>query len=226
MERPIWLEHVRAYAIQRCERHDSAHDALHLGRVVANACRIVEAETAEGREIDVIVVEAACWLHDIVQLPKGSGVPGESARRSADEARELLAELGVSESRIDAICHAIQTHSFSGGLRPTAPEAAIVQDADRLDALGAVGIARLWVTGAMLGGLLYHPDDPAGSDRALDDRAYGLDHIERKLLTLPGTMNTEAARAEADRRAGVIREYRREFLREIGVTDVMLDSPL
>ena len=99
--------------------------------------------------------------------------PGESARQSAAVAAELLSNLGVARERIDAICHAILTHSFSGGLRPETLEAAIVQDADRIDALGAIGIARLWVTGAALGGMLYAADDPAGTQRLTLFKALG-----------------------------------------------------
>ena len=219
-----WLESIRRFARERSEGHDAAHDLLHLRRVVENARRLVTAELHAGQRVDHEVVEAACWLHDLVQLPKGSGPPGEAARQSASEASRLLRELDVSDEKTDAICHAIETHSFSGGLRPETIEAAIVQDADRLDALGAVGIARLWVTGATLGGLLYHPDDPAGRDRDLDDRAFGLDHIERKLLALPATMNTSSARVEAERRARFVAEYRTAFLREIGERDSVLDS--
>ena len=74
-----------------------------------------------------------------------------------------------------------------------------------------------WVTGASLGGTLYHAEDPAGVDRALDDRTYGLDHIERKLLRLPDTMNTVSGRSEARQRAEFVRKYRDEFLRELGL---------
>mgnify|MGYP002778803017 CR=1 FL=1 len=219
-----WLESIRHIARERSQGHDTAHDLLHLQRVVENARRLMIAELDAGQRVDHEIVEAACWLHDLVQLPKGSGPPGESARQSAFEARRVLRDLGVFDKKIDAICHAIETHSFSGGLRPETIEAAIVQDADRLDALGAVGIARLWVTGATLGGLLYHPDDPAGRARELDDRAFGLDHIERKLLTLPATMNTRSARVEAERRARFVAEYRATLLREIGERDTVLDS--
>ena len=104
-------------------------------------------------------------------------------------------------------------------MRPNTLEAAIVQDADRLDALGAIGIARLWVTGVALGGQLYAADDPAGHQRELDDRHYGLDHIERKLLRSPDTMNTAAGKREAERRAAFVAAYRAEFLRELGFLD-------
>lgn len=220
----ISLADIADFARERSAGHDTAHDALHLARVVANARGLVAHERAAGADIDEFVVEAACWLHDVVQVSKGSGPAGEAARQSAAVAREFLEACAVDQGRIDAIAHAIAAHSYSGGLRPDTIEAAIVQDADRLDALGAVGIARLWVTGVSLGGTLYHPTDPVGTTRQLDDRAYGLDHIERKLLQLPATMNTVAGCAEGSRRAEFIRHYRVEFLRELNAESTASDG--
>ncbi|MEX1157433.1 MAG: HD domain-containing protein [Thermomicrobiales bacterium] len=211
------LDEVEIFARRRCAGHEAAHDALHLARVVANARLLTSAEREAGSVVDPVVVEAACWLHDIVQLPKGSGPAGESARQSADLARGFLSERRADPSLVDAVAHAVEAHSFSGGLPPATIEAAIVQDADRIDALGAVGIARLWVTGVSLGGKLYHAEDPRGLARDLDDRAYGLDHIARKLLRLPDTMNTESGRHEARRRAEFVQHYRDEFIRELGL---------
>jgi uncharacterized protein len=213
---PIQLKQIEAYATERCARHDAAHDVLHLRRVLANARLILDDELRAGVDVRPDIVHAACWLHDIVQLPKGSEPAGESARRSASEARSLLEQMAVTVEDMNQITHAIEAHSFSGGMRPATIEAAIVQDADRLDALGAVGIARLWVTAAELGSALYHATDPVGVDRSLDDRAYGLDHIERKLLTLPDTMTTRSGRLEAKRRAGYVANYRAMFLSEMG----------
>jgi len=211
------LAQIESFARERCAGLDTAHDALHLARVLANARGLIAAERAAGALVDEFVVEAACWLHDLVQLPKGTGPAGESARQSAALTRTFLSERGVATDTIDAIAHAVEAHSYSGGMKPATLEAAILQDADRLDALGAVGIARLWVTGVSLGGTLYHDGDPAGISRELDDRAFSLDHFERKLLRLPDTMNTESGRAEAQRRADFVRNYRDEFLRELGV---------
>lgn len=163
------------------------------------------------------IVEAAAWLHDIVQLPKGSGPAGESARRSAGEARTFLVEIGVPAGHVAAITHAIEAHSFSGGLKPESVEAAILQDADRLDALGAIGLARLWVVAGTLGSDLYHGSDPSGTTRQLDDRAFGLDHIPAKLLKLPDLMNTATGREIALQRAAFVRDFQETFLREIGV---------
>lgn len=209
------LERIQAFALARAAEADPAHDELHLRRVVANA-RGIMGNLPASASVDRFVVEAACWLHDCVYLPKGQGVAGEAAQRSAGHAAAYLEELGVDTHLVRAVHDAVLTHSFSGGLKPATIEAAIVQDADRLDALGAIGIARLWVTMVSMGGAMYHRDDPAGSSRDLDDRSWALDHIERKLFRLPTLMNTEAGRAEAERRAAFLRAYLDEFLREIG----------
>lgn len=186
---------------------------LHVSRVVSNARAIAARESA-----NPFITEAAAWLHDTVQRPKGGGPPGASAQRSAADARAFLNTLGVQANEVNAIAHAIEAHSFSGGLKPRTIEAAVLQDADRLDALGAIGLARLWAVAGTLGSSLYHPSDPAGSSRPLDDRAYGLDHIPTKLLRLPGLMNTRAGRQMATERAAFVRAFHAAFLREIGVS--------
>jgi uncharacterized protein len=205
------LAAIEQFAIERCEKHDPAHDALHVSRVLNNVHLILSEEPDASR----FITEAAAWLHDVVQLPKGTGALGESARQSARVATQFLVKLGVDETGIRAIEHAIEAHSFSGGIQPQSKEAAIVQDADRLDALGAVGIARLWVTAGTMGSSLYNSADPAGTQRELDDREYGLDHIERKLLKLPGMMHTDAGRRIATTRAEYVSQFRRTFLDEI-----------
>ncbi len=209
------LAAIREIGCSRCDPADPAHDALHLARVAANAAAIADAEQAEARAVDRFVVTAACWLHDIVLLPKGQGMPGEAARQSSLEAVAILASLGVGDVRQQAVAEAIAAHSFSSGRTPVTLEAQIVQDADRLDALGAVGIARFWATMVRMGGSMYDPDNPAGLGREPDDRRWAFDHIERKLLRLADLMNTAFARAEAERRTTFIRLYRDEFLREL-----------
>lgn len=206
-----WLASIETWAAELCAGHDAAHDFAHVRRVVANTLNILKGEP----EADQFVTLAAAWLHDIVQLPKGSGVPGESARRSAELASTFLDSLGVDEPTVEAIAGAIASHSFSGGLRPESIEAAIVQDADRLDAIGAIGIARLWVTSAVLGSQLHHPDDPAADSRELADREYGLDHIPAKLLKLPDLMNTDTGKRLATARAAYVAEHRERFLAEL-----------
>ncbi len=207
------LRAIREFAHDQCAEHDPAHDTLHVSRVVSNARAIASREHA-----DPFIVEAAAWLHDIVQLPKGSGPAGESARQSAHEASIFLTGLGLDREDVAAIAHAIETHSFSGGLKPDTIEAAVVQDADRLDALGAIGLARLWVVAGTLGSDLYHGSDPAATARDLDDRRYGLDHIAAKLIKLPGLMNTATGKAMAKERASFVSSFQETFLRELNIS--------
>lgn len=210
------LSVVEAHARSLHAGHDPAHDVAHVMRVVGNARRIVEEEHAGGSELDEFVIYAACWLHDAVQLPKNSGQPGESARRSADLAARYLLQLGIDEQRSAHVAAAVQTHSYSGGERPATPEAGIVQDADRLDALGAVGLARMFAVAGTLESALYHPDDPLGESRQLEDARYALDHIPAKLVKLPELMNTAAGRRIAQDRVAYLLSFRDQFIQEIG----------
>jgi uncharacterized protein len=115
-----------------------------------------------------------------------------------------------------AIAHCVEAHSFSGGIVPGILEAQIVQEADRLEALGAIGIARTFATGASFGGGLWHPGDPWAKSRDLDDKAWSLDHFPKKLLKLKGAMNTNAGRSRAERRQQVILEFLAALREELG----------
>ncbi len=210
------LQAIEGHARDLCSAHDPAHDIAHVQRVVNNARTILAEERAAGASLDEFVVLAGGWLHDIVQLPKDSGLPGESARRSAEQALVYLDALGVGAGRARHIATAVRTHSFSGGERPQTIEAAIVQDADRLDALGAVGLARLFAVANEMRSQLYDPADPLAENRPLDDKRYALDHIATKLLKLPELMTTPTARQLARSRATYLIDYRDQFLREIG----------
>ncbi len=127
-----------------------------------------------------------------------------------------LREAGFPAEKLAAVAHAIEAHSFSAGIAPTTIEAKIVQDADRLDALGAVGLARLFYTAGRLGSALAHAGDPLGAARELDDKAYALDHIEVKLATLPATMQTAAGRRLGEERLQWLRQFQADFVAEWG----------
>lgn len=115
--------------------------------------------------------------------------------------------------------HAIEAHSFSAAISPETIEAKIVQDADRLDALGAVGLARMFHIGGQLGRALAHATDPLAQDRPLDDVHYTLDHIENKLLQLPASMQTAEGRELAQSRVQLLIRFRDQFAQEwLGTT--------
>ena len=193
---------------------DLAHGWEHVKRVYDVAERIARQEGA-----DMFVVGAAALLHDL-----GRAAPPEIAQDVAEHhadlsvyvAKVMLREQHVSQERQEAILHAILAHSFSRGVEPHTLEARIVRDADRLDALGAIGILRWAITGAVRHSPhSYHPDDPFGEQRTLDDARYMLDHFPRKLLRLEETMLTATGRALARERTAFMQQYLEEFRREL-----------
>lgn len=189
---------------------DGAHDTNHLHRVWRNASQLM----ADHPEADALVILAACYLHDLVNLPKNHPERHLASRQAAVLARSELSVLGFPAEKLDAVAHAIETHSFSAGLKPGTIEAQIVQDADRLDALGAVGLARMFYTAGRMGCALAHPDDPLARHRPSDDKAYSLDHIDVKLATLPGTMQTAAGRRLGQLRLQDLYDFRDSFVAE------------
>ncbi|MGZ8252809.1 MAG: HD domain-containing protein [Methylophilaceae bacterium] len=189
---------------------DGAHDLNHLHRVWQNAQKLLQ----DYPEADSLVVLAACYLHDLVNLPKNHLQRHLASRQAAALAVERLSQLGFPADKLAALAHAIETHSFSAAITPETLEAKIVQDADRLDALGAVGLARLYYTAGRMGSALAHPTDPLALSRSMDDKNYALDHIEVKLATLPATMQTVAGRKMGEARLEWLREFRDTFVAE------------
>jgi uncharacterized protein len=189
---------------------DGAHDITHLHRVWRNA-QLLLAGHPEAR---ALVVLAACYLHDLVNLPKNHPERHLASRQAAQLAREQLRDAGFPEALLPEVAHAIETHSFSAALKPETIEAKIVQDADRVDALGAVGLARMFYIAGRMGSALAHPDDPLAKSRALDDKTYSLDHIAVKLATLPATMQTAAGRQLGEQRLAALTAFRDEFVAE------------
>lgn len=186
---------------------DPAHDISHVSRVVQNALRLTEAEGG-----DLAVTIPAAWLHDCVTVAKDSPLRKQASSLAADEAVRFLKSIDYPAGLLPAIAHAIEAHSFSANIPAETIEARIVQDADRLEAIGAIGIARCFLTGGSMGTPLYEPSDPFANNRELDDKRFTLDHFYVKLFKLADTMQTDAGRAEAIRRT----EYMREFLQRLG----------
>ena len=207
----LWQARLLALA-QAGLGDDSAHDINHLHRVWRNAAILLE----QHADADALVVMAACYLHDLVNLPKNHPERHLASRQAATLACRQLAELGFPEEKLAAVGHAIETHSFSANLTPVTIEAQIVQDADRIDALGAVGLARMFYTAARMDSALAHGSDPLALHRPLDDKAYSLDHIVTKLDKLPGKMQTPAGRALASARLQILLDFRATFAEEWG----------
>ncbi len=190
---------------------DPGHGIVHLRRVVATALRLAKEEGARPE-----VVLPAAWLHDCVNVPKDSPDRPRASRVAAEHAVRFLRDAGYAAEFLDGVAHAIEAHSYSAGIPPRTVEAKVVQDADRLDALGAIGVARCIAVGAALGRPLYQPDDPFCERREPDDRGASLDHFYTKLLRLAGTMQTAAGRREAARRTEFIGVFLAQLRTEIG----------
>lgn len=182
---------------------DGAHDLTHIVRVWRNAARIARTEPA----CDTELLLAATLLHDCVPVEKNSPSRAAASRLSAARARAIVVPLLWAAPRVEALAHAIETHSFSAGLTPRTLEARILRDADRLDALGAIGIARCFHVGGRLGAALYHPEDPGAEARPLDDRAYALDHFPTKLFRLVDGFLTDEGRRMAAARAAFMTRF-------------------
>lgn len=192
------------------DAQDGAHDLWHLRRVWALCQQIAKAEGSA----DLNVLQAAAIFHDVINLPKDHLNSGDAARLSADHAVQFLAG-GFDQSTLDAIHHAIHAHSFSANVPATTLEAQILQDGDRLEALGAIGIARCFNVSGQIGRDLFDGADPLARDRPLDDTAFALDHFEVKLFKIAAQLHTKAARRIAADRVDFMKQFQRQLATEL-----------
>jgi uncharacterized protein len=207
-----WEVQFAAFVAKQQDASDTAHDEGHVRRVVANARKLAEAEGA-----NLAVVLPAAWLHDCVAIAKNSAQRSSASRLAAERAGAFLRAAGYPVKYIPAIEHAIVAHSFSAGVAPQTLEAKVVQDADRLEALGAVGIARTLITGGTNGTPFYDFSEPFPVTRMADDSISIIDHFFTKLLTLADTMQTASGRAAAQQRSQFLKQFLAELGNEIGV---------
>jgi uncharacterized protein len=210
-----WIrsEPISSSILSRLEKSDSsdaAHDLSHLFRVAHWA--LILNENHFPKE-DVV---AAALLHDLVNLPKNHPDRAKASELSARGAREILQSF-LPAPRVECICAAIRDHSFSRGMAPTNELGKILQDADRLEALGAIGLMRVFSTGAKMGTNYYHAEDPWAKDRALDDQKYSVDHFYTKLLKLEDSFHTTKGKEEARKRTIFLKEFLSQLALEIGV---------
>ena len=181
---------------------DAAHDLSHVKRVVKNCSYLTDIENA-----NPIVTVTSAWLHDCVAVAKDSPLRSQGSRLAAAAATVFLSEISYPEELLPEVYHAIEAHSFTADIPPRSLEAQVVQDADRLDSLGAIGIARCLLVGGHLNRPLFDFTDPFCDSREPDDSLYTIDHFYSKLFKLPDTMQTQAGRDEARRRAALMQEY-------------------
>lgn len=201
------LAATRAHVRARLEGDSSGHDWWHIERVARMARRLAEEEGA-----DVFVCELAALVHDLVDWKIN---PDEAAALA--ELRAWLTDQGADNRIVEAVEEIITTMSFKGGNRPPMRtlEGKIVQDADRLDAIGAIGIARAFAYGGTKGRPLHTPDERPREQMTTAEYRHQqtatITHFYEKLLLLKDHMNTATAQRLAAHRHAVLEAFLEEF---------------
>lgn len=211
--------------IQRTEQHvrkmlqgeKTGHDWWHTKRVFSTAQSIAREEIAKGEKIDQIVVQLAALLHDIADWKFHNGDDSVGPQK----ARQWLESAGVDEKIGSHVCKIIKDISFKGaGVNDAMStiEGAIVQDADRLDALGAIGIARCFATGVKVGNTLHEPEIPPVMHKTADEykklRSSSINHFYEKLFLLKDRMKTRTGKELAEKRHRYMEDFVERFLHE------------
>ncbi|HCD1301705.1 TPA: HD domain-containing protein [Vibrio parahaemolyticus] len=202
---PLFLEFM-----QQEMQVDAAHDIEHVKRVVKTAKQLCDEENA-----DIAIMLPAAYLHDCFTYPKDHPNRKQSSAIAAKKAIAYLESIQYPQHYHDAIAHAIEAHSFSANIRPNTLEAQIVQDADRLDALGAIGVTRCIQVSTHFNAQLYNDNDMFAKERELNDKQFTVDHFQTKLFKIVDTMNTESAKLEANKRKAFMQTYLKQLHDEV-----------
>ena len=191
---------------------DGAHDLAHLQRVWHTARTL---HATEGGDLEVLL--AAVLLHDCVAVEKNSPLRSQASRLAAEKASSVLKEMDWPREKTISVAHAIEAHSFSANIAPLTLEAKIVQDADRLDSLGMLGVARTFYVAGRMGSAIYDPQDPEAQHREYDDTRFCLDHFQTKLLHLAEGFQTATGQRLAWVRHQRLKDFMEQFKEEIGI---------
>lgn len=196
--------------IQLKMSNDSAHDFDHIMRVYKNAQKICKKEKTDEK-----LVLSAVLLHDVISYPKSDKRSKLSSFKSSEVSKQILKKYNFTENEIKIISDAIKDHSFSQNKTPKTIEGKILQDADRLDAIGAIGIARVFAVAGSEKRPFFSIADPFCKKRAPDDHKWALDHFYKKLLLLESLMNTKSGKIEAKKRTKVLKYFLSELKKEL-----------
>jgi uncharacterized protein len=202
------IDRAAAYVREKFENEYSGHDWFHTLRVFKTATRIAEAEGA-----DLVTVQLAALLHDVDDRK----LSPETYKDKAN-AKRFLSENNVDDDQIEEICRIIGEISFAENRVPSTLEGKCVQDADRLDAIGAIGIARAFAYGGNHNRLMYHPDVKPNlnmsKEEYVNSKSTTVNHFYEKLFKLTDMMNTDTAKAIAREREEYMRGFLAEFMDE------------
>jgi len=200
------IENLKKIAKNKLANNDPAHDFEHIMRVYRNAEKICKTENVNKK-----LILSAVLLHDIVKIKNQK----DSALKSAKLSEKILKENYFLDDEITIITDAIKEHSFSKGKISSTIEGKILQDADRLDAIGAIGLARVFSFSGSNNRPFYDPKDPFSKNRTLNDNKWTIDHFYEKLLTLEQKMNTKTGKTIAKKRTKTLKDFLKELKNEI-----------
>ncbi len=209
-----WKETFENY-LREHPSSDGSHDLSHFQRVWKMA------ESFSSAQEDRFTILAACYFHDIVSYPKNDPRRSQSSADAAVKAATILSNLGFPAEKIEGVKHCIEAHSFSANIQTETTEAEVVQDADRMEALGAIGLARTFYVAGLMGSNLFCAEDPFSENRSLDDKKYAIDHFQKKLLKLPSTMKTLKGKLEAEKRAQVLTRFLEDLESELSTCRIL-----
>ena len=203
------IERAQTYVKDKFENEYSGHDYFHTLRVFKMATRIAENEGA-----DLGVVQLAALLHDVDDRKISP-----ETYENQENARSFLQSTGVDADKIDIICKIIREISFGANdSTPTTLEGECVQDADRLDAIGAIGIARAFAYGGNRNRHMYHPDIKPNLNMTKEEyvksESTTINHFYEKLFKLTALMNTQTAIRIAKAREAYMQDFVAEFMDE------------
>ena len=186
----------------------SHHDKYHVERVYNLAIRLAQKE-----EADLDTVKAAALLHDIARAKEDEGTINDHAKEGAKMARKILEEVKFPKQKIANVIHCIETHRFRKGLAPKTLEAKILQDADRLDIIGAIGIARVFTRGGWSNKPIHDSSIPP-KEKYDGKSETTVNHIYEKLLKVRNTINTKTAKRIAEKRHTYVEQFLAKLLKE------------
>jgi uncharacterized protein len=204
----ITIDEARAYY----QGAESAHDFDHVLRVLALAERLARAEGA-----NIEIVRAAALLHDITRADEDARRGGDHAQTAAARARDILLARGMAPEQADAVAHAIAAHRFRGTTPPQTLEAKILFDADKLDSIGAIGIARAYAISGILNQRLWSqvaPDAMATRDQHNSSHTAAAEFVV-KLSQVHERIYTASARPIAEERHAFMTEFFARLGREV-----------
>ena len=198
-------------AKEKIASHDPSHDFEHALR-----CLTLAEIIAKDEKTDLEVVIPAALFHDIVNYSKNDPKAKYASDESAELAKEILKNIkGYPKYKIDNVGIAIKQCSFSKGIIPTLLEAKILQDADKLEATGAISIMRTFSSTGLMQRPFYHPKDPFCINREPDDHKFAIDLFFTRLLKVGDLMHTKMGKKIAKRRTIFLKEFLNELKKEL-----------